>query len=139
MNGFSQLWQDIVDTLNGAAAELGIAGAERAAMGQISTIIPPAAIVWINPYKAATQHSQNGALTFPTDIHIFCIAAPTVMEADAVDAALEIAKNILRFLSNKEIAGTILTQPDDEPALEIIERSSTQAIVAILLQAEIQL
>ncbi len=138
-NGLSTLWQGIVTDLNVNKKILGISGCERAAMGQVTTLVPPSAVVWINPYQTVSSISQNGAITFPTEINIFCISTPTLAEADAVDGALEIAKNILQHLSYKEISGTILTQPDTEPALEIIERSSTQAVVAILLKAEVQL
>lgn len=136
MNKFSQLWQAIVDDLQTNSNELGINGSERAAMGQVSSIIPPAAVVWLNPGKALIQ-SQNGTISLSTDIHIFCIAAPTTSEADAVDGALTIASAIIQHLTNKELAGSIIIQPDEEPLIEIVERSSTQAIAAVLLQTEI--
>jgi hypothetical protein len=151
-NGISTLWQGIVDELNDNKDDLGIGvpgaiddpeddgvpGAERASTGKVTTLMPPSAAVWLVPGQP-TLVSQKGNVRIPLDVFIYCIAAPTNTEADAVDAALTIAGNILSYLTNKEIEGTVLTQPDNDPPLEIVERSSTGAIAGVLLKAEVTL
>lgn len=138
MNGITQLWRTLVDLLNANAAALGINGAERAATGSITTLTPPCAVVWIDPQPPAYV-SQNGAVRLPLDVYIYCSASPTVREDDAVDGALEIAKNILTYCTNLECAGFILSQPENQSPIEIVERSSTGAVVSVLLKSEIQL
>lgn len=138
-NGLSTLWQGIVDNLNDNKDDLGIKNrAERAFTGKVTTLLPPSAAVWIKP-DIAKLISQNGALTFPCDVTLFCASAPAAKEVDAVDGALEIAKKVLAHCTNLDVGGVILTQPDDEPVLEIVERSSTGAVVGILLKAEVTL
>ncbi len=141
MNSLSTLWQGIVDALNASKSDLGIGtpelpGAERAKTGQIVTLSPPSAAVWIAP-QPATSISQNGAVTIPVDVHVFCVGAPTDTEAGAADNAMEIAVKILRFLTGREIAGTVLFQPDNEAVIEIVESSSSQSVIGVLLKAEV--
>ncbi len=138
MNGFSELWQGVVDELNANNVSLGISAAVRAATGKVTTLVPPSAAVWLN-LGVPGKTSQRGAIQFPTDVIIYCISSPKVNEADAVDGALEIAGKVLRHLTNKEISGVVLQQPENEPAIEVVERSSTQAIVGVLLKAEVDL
>ncbi len=141
MNSLSTLWQGIVDALNASKLDLGIGndilpGAERGKTGQVVTLSPPSAAVWIAPQPATTV-SQTGAVTIPVDVHVFCVGAPTDTESGAVDNAMEIAIKVLHFLTGIEIAGTVLFQPDNEAAVEIVESSSSQAVVGVLLKAEV--
>ena len=140
-NALSAFWQGIVDALNANKSDLGIGtvdlpGAERAKTGQVVTLSPPSAAIWIAP-RPAINISQNGAVTIPVDVHVFCVGAPTDTESGAVDNAMEIAVKILRFLTGIEITGTVLFQPDNETVIEIVESSSSQAVVAVLLKAEV--
>lgn len=151
-NGISTLWQGIVDDLNENKDDLGIGisgaendppddgmpGAERAFTGKVTTLMPPSAAVWLVP-GTPTLVSQKGNVCIPLDVFIYCIAAPTGTEAEAVDAALVIGAKVLAHLTNAEIEGTVLTQPDNEPPLEIVERSSTGAVVGVQLKAEVTL
>lgn len=136
MNGLSALWQAVVDELTINKGALGISGAERAETGKVMTLPAPAASVWIEPL-VATRMSQNGTITMPTDVAIFCKATGRLREGEAVDAALEIGKKVLAHLSNRDLVGVILQQPDNEPVLEIVDRSSNAAVVGVLLKAEV--
>lgn len=136
MNGISALWKAVVNELNANAVVLGIGGAERAATGSITTLTPPCAVVWIDPQTPLAM-SQHGAVRLPLDVYIYCIAAPTVREDDAVDGAIEIAKKIFAHLNNTELADVILYQPDNQSPIEIVERSSTGAVVSVILKAEV--
>lgn len=138
MNGLSMLWEAVVTDLQMNKDALGIDGAERAYTGKVTTISPPSAAVWLNPL-VPSRMSQSGAILFPTDVIIYCVAAPKNREDDAVNAALEIAASILRHLTNREISGVILQQPDNDQPLEIVDRSSTGAVVGVLLKAEVSL
>lgn len=138
MNAFSTLWKGIVDELNANKVQLGIEGAERAESGKVTALIPPSVAVWLD-IQAATITSQKGAVRFPVDVIIYCVATPDILEADAVDNALEIAKKILHHLNNIEISGVVLVQPDNEPVIEVVERTSSQAVVGVLLKAEVVL
>ena len=140
-NALSAFWQGIVDALNANKSDLGIGtidlpGAERAKTGQVVTLSPPSAAVWIAP-QPATFTSQYGAITIPVDIHVFCVGVPSTAEAEATDNAMEVAIKVLRFLTGTEIAGTVLFQPDNETVIEIVESSSSQAVVGVLLKAEV--
>ncbi len=141
MNALSTLWQGTVDALNESKLALGIGsdvldGAERAKSGQVITLSPPSVAVWIQP-QPTTNISQRGAVTIPVDVHVFCTGAPSDTEAGAIDNAMEVAVKILQYLTGKEIAGTVLFQPDNENAVEVVESSSSQAVVAVLMKAEV--
>lgn len=150
MNALSTFWQGIVDTLNENKSilgigttgdpdnpdDLGLPGAERAKTGQVTTLLPPSVAVWIQP-QPATFISQNGAVYLLIDVHIFCVGAPTTDEAGSVDGAIDIAIAILKFLTGKEISGTVLYQPDTETVIEIIESSSSQSVVGVLMKAQV--
>jgi hypothetical protein len=153
MNNISTFWQGIVNALNANKdslgigmppkdpedeSDLGLPGAERAQTGKVNTFSPPSVAVWIEP-QAATFISQDGALMIPVDVHVFCVGAPTTTEADSVDNAIEIAVKVTAYLTNKEIAATVLYQPDNEPVIAIVERSSTESVVGVLLKAQVEL
>ncbi len=132
----SEVWQSVTDFLNDNKTALGIKQAKRAETGKVASIQTPACLTWLE-FNSPTVLNAGRVLSIPATITVFCLASPKAGQIDAIDESLLIASNIITQLSG-QVINDVPILLSEEP-MEIVERSSTSAVVAVHFNVDIPL
>ena len=136
MNSVSTLWEAIREYLSDNKATVGIVTAERAEVGKATTTKTPGCLVWFD-FKPAVIANGGAGIYLPINISIFCLASAQQKSAPAIDAALDIATNVVNLLSGA-IISTCAIELSEEP-IEVVDSSSTSAVVAVQFKTKVNL
>ncbi len=136
MNAISELWDGINDALLAKKVDIGITSVEQAETGTLNTIKAPGCATWID-FGDADFSGGGQILSLPVELFVFCVATPQKNQCAAVNAALEIALNVLNCISGTAVNGSVIL-PGAKP-LELIEKSSTKSIVAAMFTIDVRL
>ena len=136
MNKISEAWNAIDAALLAHKVAIGITSVEKAETSTVQVAKPPAVLTWID-FGTATTTAQGKIFSMPIEVFVFCIALPKKTPADAIEAAMDIAVNVLNTLSGMDICGADLL-PMENP-IDIAEKSSTKAVVAAMFNLKVRL
>ncbi len=138
MNGISQLWDDATSYLKGNALLFGITSAEKAKSGKVNQTVPPSCVTWVE-IPHADLAADGTIIEVEVNLYVFCIAAPDKTSENAVNNALDIAAKIITALPSALDPMRYALYPNADNPIEIVDPSSTSAIVAAVFTAKVAL
>jgi hypothetical protein len=136
MNSVSTLWEAIRKYLEDNKTTIGILTAERAEVGKATTTKTPGCLVWLE-FESAVVASGGAGISLPINISVFCLASAQHKSVSAIDAALDVATNVVSALADKTIS-TCAIELSSEP-IEVIDSSSTSAVVVVQFKTKVNL
>lgn len=137
MNIITELWDGARQHLENYKDIIGIKTAEKAEPGKATLTKPPGCLVWLD-FEPAFIDQGGECIFLPINVVIFCISGPQLKSASALDAALDIAVNVINSLSGTPISGWLISLAADKP-IEIVDASSNNSIVAVTFNTRVSL